>query len=563
VSFLSNWLIRTKVIVAFGLVLAVTIALGLVAMQRLGGVNNAASEIRDNWLPSTRLVGDFAFNAIRYRQLEAAAVLATTDEARSKEAATMKAVAETAAKDWREYEPMVVDGDERRLADQIKQGWSNYVAMSQKLLEIAAKSDQKTATAFYAGEMRSEFNSKVMDPLRADIDLNTANGKKAADDGAAIYASARVFIVGALVLAALFCVVAGYLIVVSVSAPIRRMTDAMGKLAQHDLTTEIAGIGRKDEIGQMAGAVQVFKESMAKADQLTLEQQAAQEQKEQRQKRVEEYIATFDRSVQDALGALASASTEMRSTAESMSATAEETSRQATAVAAATEQASANVQTVASATEEMSASIGEITRQVNQSNQIAVKAVEEAAKSTATVQGLATAAEKIGAVVQLISDIASQTNLLALNATIEAARAGEAGKGFAVVASEVKSLANQTAKATDEISQQISSMQGATHDAVEAIQGIDKTIATMSEISTAIASAIEEQGAATREITRNTQEAAHGTQEVSRNVQGVTQAASETGTAATQVLAASNELSQQSELLRTKVGDFLEKIRTA
>jgi len=563
VTFFSNWLIRTKVIVAFGLVLVVTIALGLVAMQRIGGVNDAAAEMRDDWLPSTRLVGDFAFNAIRYRQLEAAAVLATTDEARGKEAATMKAVAEAAEKDWHDYQPMVTDGEERRLADQIKQGWSDYVAMSQKLLEIAAKGDQKAATAFYTGEMRGDFNTKVMNPMRADIELNTTGGKKAADEGAAIYASARVFIVGALVLAALFCLVAGYLIVVSVSAPIRRMTDAMGKLAQHDLATEIAGIGRKDEIGQMAGAVQVFKDNMIEGDRLAEEQKKAQVQKEERQKRVEEYIASFDQSVQDALGALASASTEMRATAEGMSATAEETSRQATAVAAATEQASANVQTVASATEEMSASIGEITRQVNQSNQVAVKAVDEAAKSTATVQGLAAAAEKIGAVVQLISDIASQTNLLALNATIEAARAGEAGKGFAVVASEVKSLANQTAKATDEISQQISTMQGATHQAVEAIRGIDQTITTMSQISTAIASAIEEQAAATREITRNTQEAAHGTQEVSRNVQGVTQAASETGAAATQVLTASNDLSQQSEVLRTRVGDFLEKIRTA
>jgi len=562
-KFLENWSIRTKVAVAFGFVLAVTVSLGLVSLQRMSAVNDAAADIRDNWLLGTRLLGDYAFNAMRYRQIEAAAVLASTDEARAKEAATLKSILEAEAKDWKEYEPTIVAGEERRLADQIKEGWSEYVALTPKLLDIAAKGEQKAATAFYTGEMRSTFNAKVMDPLRADIDLNHRGGSKAADEGAAIYSNARILVVSVLAGAALLCFSAGFLIIISVSRPILRMTGSMGKLAQHDLGTEIDGVGRKDEIGRMAEAVRVFKDNMIEGDRLAAEQQKAQAQKEQRQKAIEEYIASFDRSVQDALGTLASASTEMRATAEGMSATAEETSRQATAVAAASEQASANVQTVASATEEMSASIGEITRQVNQSNQIASKAVEEAAKTTATVQGLAAAAEKIGAVVQLINDIASQTNLLALNATIEAARAGEAGKGFAVVASEVKSLANQTAKATDEISQQISAMQGATQGAVEAIRGIDQTITKMSEISTAIASAIEEQAAATREITRNTQEAAHGTQEVSRNVQGVTQAATETGSAATQVLAASSELSQQSEVLRGQVGDFLEKIRTA
>ena len=558
----SNWTIRSKVVAAFGLALAVTIALGLLSMQSLRGVNDVAADIRDNWLPATRVLGDFAFNTIRYRQIEAAAALASTDEGRAKETATLAAVREASAKGWKEYEPLIAPGEEQRLAEAIKQGWGEYVAMTPKLLEIA-KTDQKAATAFYTGEMRQTFNAKVMDVLRADIALNSQGGIKAANDGAAIYASAHTLIIVALGIAVLFCVLAGYLIVAGVSAPIRRMTDAMAKLAQHDLATAVEGVGRKDEIGAMASAVQMFKESMIKTDELAAEQRKAQAQKEARQQRIEEHIATFDRSVQDALSALAGASTEMRATAQSMSGTAEETSRQATAVAAASEQASSNVQTVAAATEEMSPSIREITRQVAQSKQVAGKAVEEAARSTATVQGLASAAERIGAVIQLISDIASQTNLLALNATIEAARAGEAGKGFAVVASEVKSLANQTAKATDEISQQIVAMQGATKSAVTAIEGIDQTIKSMSEISTAVATAVEQQAAATQEITRNTQQAAKGTQGVSQNIGGVNQAASETGAAATQVLGASDELSKQSELLRRQIGEFLEKIRAA
>ena len=269
----------------------------------------------------------------------------------------------------------------------------------------------------------------------------------------------------------------------------------------------------------------------------------------------------FETSVKAVVETVSSGATEMQGSAQTMASTAEETSRQATAVAAAAEQASANVQTVASAAEELSNSIQEISRQVAQSNAIARNAVDEAKKTNDKVRGLAEAANKIGEVVKLITDIASQTNLLALNATIEAARAGEAGKGFAVVASEVKSLANQTAKATEEIAGQIGAIQSATGEAVEAIQGIGSTIGQISEIATAIASAVEEQGAATREIAGNVQQAASGTREVTHNIGGVTQAAGETGESATQVLNAAGELSRQAETLRGQVEEFLREVR--
>ena len=232
-------------------------------------------------------------------------------------------------------------------------------------------------------------------------------------------------------------------------------------------------------------------------------------------------------------------------------------------VAAAAEQASTNAQTVATAAEELSASISEISSQVAQSTKISGKAVETAAATNASVQGLADAAQKIGEVVQLINDIASQTNLLALNATIEAARAGDAGKGFAVVASEVKSLANQTARATEDIAQQVNAIQGATRHAVDSIKGISDTIGQINEIATAIASAVEEQGAATQEIARNIQQASHGTNEVSTNIVEVTKAAGETGSAATQVLAAAGEVSEQSERLKSEVDSFLVAVRAA
>ncbi len=272
---------------------------------------------------------------------------------------------------------------------------------------------------------------------------------------------------------------------------------------------------------------------------------------------------TLSEKVMGVVKNVSAAAAEMNTTAESMSATAQETSRRAATVATASEQATSNVQTVASASEEMSASINEINRQVGQSAEVATKANSEAERTNATVQGLAEAAQKIGEVVDLISEIAEQTNLLALNATIEAARAGEAGKGFAVVASEVKNLANQTAKATEEISSQVAEMQSVTGDAVGAIKGIGETIAEINLIAEAITAAMGEQGAATQEIADNTQQAAAGTQEVSSNITGVTQAASETGTAAQQVLTASDELTKQAGALSTEVEAFLANVKAA
>jgi methyl-accepting chemotaxis protein len=382
------------------------------------------------------------------------------------------------------------------------------------------------------------------------------------DVNAAFWQSAqRLSIIGILILIA--TAISAFLITRSVVNPLTVMTGRMRELAHGRLDDAVPFTNRRDEIGLMAQALLVFKDSAVANRRLEEEQRAEQASKEQQHKQIEGHIASFGRTVTAILGSVASASAQLSQTADGMASLAGQTNQQATASAAAAEQTSANVQTIASATEQMAASIQEISRQVAGSNETSSKAVMQAHETRDSVRSLATAAARIGEVVKLIQDIASQTNLLALNATIEAARAGEAGKGFAVVASEVKALAKQTGKATEEIAAQIAAVQTATQGTVGAIEEIGTTITASNEIASTIAASIEEQHATTAEITRNVQQAAQGTAAVSRNIVQVNEAATQTGTAATQVLRASGELSRQAEALRQEVETFLANIRSA
>lgn len=454
---------------------------------------------------------------------------------------------------------------QRRLDDLLALAttWQTDVAARQiELMANPASRDQARALeAGGAGKASMDgFREKLTEI--ADIEralLSTRNGELQS-----ARTLTRTVAIGGGVGSVVISVLLALMLTRSIAAPITRLTEAMRRLASGDLSAEVDASGRVDEVGAMARAVEIFKTNALEMQRMQAGR-AADEQRAraERAQQTTQITSTFERSVGSIVTSVSTSATDMEATAKSLSSTAARTSARSIAVAAASDQVSASVQTIASAAEELTSSITEISRQVSQSARVTAEAVTEATRTNAEVASLADAAQRIGAIVSLISDIASQTNLLALNATIEAARAGPAGSGFAVVAAEVKNLAMQTAKATDDITGQINGIQQATQGSVVAIKSIHQTVSRINEIASAIASAVEQQGAATSEIARNAQDASVHTREVATSIESVSQAANETGTAADHMLASAGKLAQEGSRLRAEVGGFLDVVRAA
>jgi methyl-accepting chemotaxis protein len=539
--------------------------MGLLAMMKMRAINGNTVEIATNWLPSIRELGELRTGVITYRNVLREHMLAESLEHKQAAEKTMETVVENNTKIRQKYEAMISSPEERALYDEWVKDWNAYKEGAAKVMELSRKDAGKVPHDAHVlnRDVVNKLSMASDEVLKKAIDLNNKGAAVETQNAADSYNAAFWLVLSILGAAVVVGLVVGFMVIRDVSSSIAAIVKPMQALGAGDLSADVPHQGEKTEVGTMADALQIFKEALiAKraADEAAAKDAEA---KLERGRRVDHITRQFEQMIGDIVSNVSSASTQLEASAGTLSATAARSQELSTTVAAASEEASTNVQSVASATEELSSSVNEISRQVQESARMASDAVGQARSTTERVSELSKAATRIGDVVELINTIAGQTNLLALNATIEAARAGEAGRGFAVVASEVKALAEQTAKATGEIGQQINGIQAATDDSVNAIKEISGTIERLSEISSTIAAAVEEQGAATQEISRNVQQAAQGTQQVSSNITDVQRGATETGTASSQVLSAAQMLSNDSGRLKSEVSKFLTNVRAA
>ncbi len=462
---------------------------------------------------------------------------------------------------WKAYMATYLTPEEKKLAAVAAKAKDVYMAAARDSVANARREPAGAANNQNIDVLKKQF-SDVNDSFDDLKQLQADVAKEEFEKGVAEFNSSFTLIMISLVGALVVGSALAFLIARSITSPLNQLIGVMNSLTSGNLTVEVEGRDRGDELGEVARAVAVFKEGLVDAERMRSDRAKAAESAATERKAVMHKMAEdFESAVGGIVKTVASAATELQASAESLASTAQETSQQATTVSSASTQVTSNIQTVSAAAEELTASVQEIGRQISSATAMTSSAVVEAGKTNTQVQELASAAQKINEVVELINNIASQTNLLALNATIEAARAGDAGKGFAVVASEVKNLATQTAKATGDIGQQISEIQRTTQNCVVAIHGISETIGKISAVASAIATAVEEQASATQEIARNVNQAAQGSGDVAQNIVSVNQASELTGASAGEVLGAARELSTQAEMLNGEMSKFLDTIR--
>ncbi len=544
--------------------LLMTCGLGWVAVSQLSAANDRISEFADHKLPLVRSLGEIRYAATRLR-VRSARLAQITDAGERQKAKDLadQSIADV-NKAVTEYSGLISDlPKQQEVLAAFKANWPTYVQMHNDIYQKMVDGKADEASTILNKTSQPPFNA-VIAALQSGIDQINADTAAAQAEAVSDYNQAFALTVSTIAVGLVLALGALAFVFYGVVRPLHRITAAMGGVASGNLSTSIPYANAKNEIGEMASTLKVFRDGLMETERLRLA--SAEAETRNRERLVAERIAIADR-FEAAMGTLSDgfvhSSSEVADSARNLASTAEETSRQAQAVAGAAEAASENVQTVAAGTEELSASVREITTQVTRSADIARSAAGEAQRSTDNVKALSASAQGIGEVVELIRAIAEQTNLLALNATIEAARAGEMGKGFAVVASEVKNLAGQTAKATEEIARKIQEMQAATSVTVDSISLIVSTIGTIQEVTQSIAGAVEEQGAATSEIAGNTHKAANGARDVTENISGVGTAAEMTGSAATQLMSLSDALQTQAASLKGEVASFVKGLRAA